>query len=183
MRYIHESAQSWNPPDDYTHLDLRNIEQEEFDSIIPLISPNVVDLEFNNCDIQHLLVPDGIKWLFAEDLGLRSVTLPESADIVYLANNRLTTINIPRSIMYLDVSKNRLKSVTSCGTFNRFAYLDVESNRNLKTLDFATSCKLMLKQDDDLLIGNLLKDWVLSEDELYKDSDGFPKFCVEDFEF
>jgi Leucine-rich repeat (LRR) protein len=130
-----------------------------------------------------LLVPDGIKWLFAEDLGLRSVTLPESADIVYLANNRLTTINIPRSIMYLDVSKNRLKSVTSCGTFNRFAYLDVESNRNLKTLDFATSCKLMLKQDDDLLIGNLLKDWVLSDDELYKDSDGFPKFCVEDFEF
>jgi Leucine-rich repeat (LRR) protein len=87
--------------------------------------------------------------------------------------------------MYLDVSKNRLKSVTSCGTFNRFAYLDVESNRNLKTLDFATSCKLMLKQDDDLLIGNLLKDWVLSEDELYKDyeNDGFPKFCVEDFEF
>jgi hypothetical protein len=158
-QYIYEATNEWNPPCNCSSVVFKYFDQVQ----VGLLSfpPSVVELAFHECDIDHLDVPEGINWLLAEDLGLKSIKLPASSDIVYLNDNRIKLLELPPNIGYIEAKNNKLVSVVVQGnsTLTNLKYLNVENNSRLTTIDFepAPCVDLILKHDKMLQLNTNLK--------------------------
>ena len=85
--------------------------------------------------IDHLIIPDGVKWVSANRLGLKTVSIPDSVKIIYLNNNFLTKIDLPGNIEQVYAKRNYLISVTFRNPPSKLTCLDLQENR-LSHLDF-----------------------------------------------
>jgi hypothetical protein len=147
----------WDPPKYYNHIILNHIDQAEYYALFDRFSPGITDIQFHDCEIRHLLLPESVEWLLAEETCIKSVKLPKSCKIAYLKNNFISRIDLPSCLSYLDLRQNKLTSVTATQPVERLEYLDLTDNPRLKKLNLTSVCKVTLKHDADLVIGNDLK--------------------------
>jgi hypothetical protein len=90
-------------------------------------------LQINGDWIDSLVVPDGIETLIACELGLKSITIPKSVSLMYLDDNCLTELRLPRDSSAIVVTaKNNYIEHLICedGQFpKKLMDLKLKSNR------------------------------------------------------
>lgn len=92
-------------------------------------------LIINGDYIDTLIIPDGVKYVSVDNLGLKYLYVPDSVETLYANNNFLSSIELPENICKVCLNNNLLTKITSRGNnmMNLFC-LEVEDNR-LSTID------------------------------------------------
>jgi hypothetical protein len=85
--------------------------------------------------IDHLIIPDGVEWVSANRLGLKSLYIPDSVRTLYINNNFLACLDLPENIENLYAKKNYLTDVRFRKPPTKLISMDLQENR-LTTLDF-----------------------------------------------
>lgn len=162
--YDHNETSAFNPPLNCTQVELHNIDSQIWDRIKPNLPQTTQHLEFFNCFIEHLIIPQGISWIYAGSTGLQSIHLPDSTIHASLINNSLVDCEIPHNIESLNLRDNKLKTmhVRPWGHLLQLNDLDVKNNPSLKLLDFdpplvnlLITCESSIEFADKLKISNV----------------------------
>lgn len=91
--------------------------------------PDVKELVINGDYVDHLVLPDGVEWVYVEDLALKSLVVPDSVIYLHCPENRLRTLELPAGIENVTANKNKLRSLTFRGPPTCLSSLDIRDNR------------------------------------------------------
>lgn len=138
--YIYDlnDSSTFNPPLNCTQVELHNIDSKAWNLIKPDLPKTTQHLEFFNSVIEHLIIPQGILWIYAGSTSITTIHLPDSALHASLIDNSLVDCEIPHNIQSLNLRDNKLKTihVRPGGHLLQLNDLDVKNNPSLKLLDF-----------------------------------------------
>lgn len=94
--------------------------------------PDVEELRFMGDYFDSIAVPEGIKTVFLDDLGLKSVHLPDTITDVYISHNKLVKLELPKGVRKVIANANILTEVTfRDGNPVNLEEIDLECNRLL----------------------------------------------------
>lgn len=122
-------------------------EYDDFDNTLTLNNARQSDIDnFSfNFDIDYLLIlgdyfdkliiPDGVKWVCANNLGLKEVHIPESVECIYIENNFLSSLHLPKNIEKVCADNNLLVKITCDKKPTNLWCLEVQGNK-LRSIDF-----------------------------------------------
>lgn len=89
--------------------------------------------------IDRLITLPSCMWLGCYDIGLRILFVPDGVEFVHCDRNFLTEIELPESILEVDVSDNLLTRISARNPFvglPRLRVLKAGGRNNIRTLDF-----------------------------------------------
>jgi hypothetical protein len=94
-------------------------------------------LIFLESEMTNLIVPDGVEYLQASNMGLTNLYLSDSIDIVYCMSNSLTQLELPVDVGIVYASTNRIRKLTTRDNkrLTRLGYLDISENSKLERID------------------------------------------------
>lgn len=80
----------------------------------------------------HITIPEGVISFACANVGLKSITLPDSLQYVYLSQNKLSTLELPQNIKIVVADHNILTNISFRGNPTCIEELDLQTNRLLK---------------------------------------------------
>ena len=126
---------------DYGSLTLSNVTNESF--INYKFKKKIIDLHIvSGNKLDELIIPEGIKTLFCQEISLKKIHLPDSLEELYCKGNLLEEIELPTNFKYIDLKRNKIRNVKLRGQLNKTDFFLNLRHNNLDNLDFMNQIKI-----------------------------------------
>lgn len=128
----------FKPPLNCVEVELVHVDNLIWDEIKNALPNTLKRLIFLKSKLDHLVVQEGVEWIFAGDMDLLTIHLPDSTTLASVGGNLLTEIELPHHIESLKVECNMLRQirVRPGGRLMSLCELDVTNNSRLQFIDF-----------------------------------------------
>lgn len=125
---------TYEPMRDGLKLCIDNVNEEDMRAFS--FHPGVKELVICGDFLDHLVVPDGVEWVYACNLALKTIHVPDSVVFLACDGNCLRALELPAGIEDVDAHDNCLRMLAFRGPPTRLESLNLRDNRLMAGLDF-----------------------------------------------
>lgn len=121
--------------------------QNDVDELLSTLSPRIKEITICGDYVDHVIIPDGIEYVYVLDAGLKTIHVPDSVKTLDVSINLLKTLELPANIEYVRAKYNKIETVTFRGTPAKLHHLQLKSNRVHDLMFDAPDCLEYIRVD------------------------------------